>query len=373
MISEWQAKARILIVDDNSENLLLLGELLRFSGYRKVQSETDSSKILELILSWRPDLIILDLHMPNVSGFDILELIRCTLPEDNFLPVLVFTADWTETTRKRALDLGAWDFITKPFNASELLLRVRNFLRMRQMHVQLERQKTSLESTVERRTRHVLRARAEALECLARAGEYRDDVTGEHTRRVADMSAQIAEELGMAAATVEIIRISAPLHDLGKIGISDSLLLKPGKLTPEEIDIMRKHAEVGALIIGNAKSPQLRKAREIALYHHENWDGSGYPFGISRNKIPISARIVAVADTFDALINERPYKRAWPIQEAITEVQRQSGARFDPAIVEAFLRVCRKSFAIIRVEEGSAESAETRLSHPSGFAEPISC
>ncbi len=372
MISEWQAKARILIVDDNAENLLLLGELLRFSGYRKVQAETDSSRILEVILSWRPDLIILDLHMPKVSGFDILHLIRSTLPEDSFLPVLVFTADWTETTRKRALDLGAWDFITKPFNASELLLRVRNFLRMRQMHVQLDRQKTSLESTVERRTRHVLRARAEALECLARAGEYRDDVTGEHTRRVADISGKIAEELGMTASTVELIRTAAPLHDVGKIGISDSILLKPGKLTPGEIEVMRKHAEVGALIIGNAKSPQLRKAREIALYHHENWDGTGYPFGVSRNKIPISARIVAVADTFDALINERPYKRAWPIHEAIEEVQRQSGLRFDPAVVEAFLRVCRRDFAVIEIEEEEADD-NADIGHPAIFPEAISC
>lgn len=350
MISDWQSKARILIVDDNDENLLLLGELLRFSGYRKVLSESDSSKILDLIVSWKPDLVILDLHMPKVSGFDILRLIRSMLPEDTFLPVLVFTADWTESTRKRALDLGAWDFITKPFNASELLLRVRNFLRMRQMHVQLEKQKKNLESTVERRTRHVLRARAEALECLARAGEYRDDVTGEHAQRVANISARIAGALGMSASAVDLIRTAAPLHDLGKIGVSDSVLLKPGKLTPEEFDLMRKHVIVGGLIIGNVKSPALRKAREIAMHHHENWDGTGYPNGISRTKIPIAARIVAVADTYDALIHERPYKHAWPIHEAIAEIQRQSGVRFDPAVVAAFLHICNEDCAVVETE-----------------------
>ncbi|HTQ08448.1 MAG TPA: HD domain-containing phosphohydrolase, partial [Fimbriimonadaceae bacterium] len=234
------------------------------------------------------------------------------------------------------------DFITKPFDATELLLRVRNFLRMREMHVRLAQQNLGLAAIVERRTRTVVRARTEALECLARAGEFRDDATGEHARRVADMSAEIALEIGLSKATAEIIRTAAPLHDVGKIGVSDSVLLKPGKLAPEQYEAMKLHVAMGATIIGNVKSPQLRKAREIALCHHENWDGSGYPQGTSGTNIPLSARIVAVADTFDALIHERPYKPAWPRESAMAEVERLSGTRFDPAVVKAFLNVCRR-------------------------------
>jgi len=347
----WRAEfARILVVDDNPDNTFLLKELLGYAGYHHVLAEIDSTKALDHITSWDPDLVILDLHMPTVSGFDILSLVRQRLPEDSFMPVLVFTADWTATTRKKALDLGAWDFITKPFDATELLLRVGNFLRMRKMHVRLERQNVGLSALVERRTRTVMRARTEALECLARAGEFRDDATGEHARRVADMSAQIALEIGLSRSTAEIIRTAAPLHDVGKIGVSDSVLLKPGKLEPEQYEAMKLHVAMGATIIGNVKSPQLRKAREIALYHHESWDGTGYPHGLSGADIPLSARIVAVADTYDALIHERPYKPAWSQEDAIAEIVRLSGTRFDPDVVGAFLSL----FALVSVEPSVA-------------------
>lgn len=308
-------------------------------------AENDSKRALQLVVSWKPDLIILDLHMPDVTGFDILGQLRATFQSDEFIPVLVFTADWTEATRKRALDLGAWDFITKPFDATELLLRVRNFLRMRQMHVQLENQKRALELQVERKTRNVTVARTEALECLARAAEFRDDVTGEHAARVGLMSGLIAQELGLSEFAIELIEAAAPLHDLGKIGISDAILLKPGKLTSEEYDEMKRHVLMGGTIIGNVKSPLLRKAREIALYHHEAWDGLGYPNGIKGTAIPISARIVAVADTFDALIQKRPYKEAWSHQDAVAEVVNLSGRSFDPRVVEAFLRVMEKGLS----------------------------
>lgn len=340
-------KSRILIVDDNAENVFLLMELLTFTGYQQIRSEMDSTKVIEAIQSWKPDLVVLDLHMPKVSGFDILKLLPHAIPEDSFLPILVFTADWTEATRKQALTLGAWDFITKPFDATELLLRVRNFLRMRSMHVSLAQHNRSLEALVERRTRHVIRARTEALECLARAAEFRDDATGEHAKRVGKVSGKIARELGVSKSATELIEAAAPLHDVGKIAIADAILMKPGKLTTEEFDTMKQHAEVGGTIIGRVKSPLLRKAREISLYHHENWDGTGYPFGVSGEQIPIAARIVAVADTFDALTHERPYKKAWPLSESIEEVKRQSGIRFDPRVVEAFLRVCSGETAVV--------------------------
>jgi putative two-component system response regulator len=343
-VQTWCAEtARILIVDDNSENLFLLSELLKFAGYRNVLAETDSTEVLERIEKWHPDLVILDLHMPKLTGFDILALIHESQPARTFMPVLVCTADWTGEAKKKALDLGAWDFLTKPFDATELLLRVRNFLRSREMHVRVERQNKDLASVVQRRTKHVIRARTEALECLARAAEFRDDMTGEHARRVADMSGEIAQAIGLNKSTVELIRTAAPLHDIGKISISDSILQKPGRLTFEEYEIMKGHVATGGDIIGNVKSPQLRKAREIALYHHENWDGTGYPHGMSGSQIPVSARIVAVADTFDALISERPYKPAWPRSHAVEEVCRLSGTRFDPVVVEAFLKVCDSS------------------------------
>jgi putative two-component system response regulator len=335
-----QKEDRILIVDDNPDNTLLVHQLLRFAGYQNIMVENDSTKAVALVLVWQPDLIILDIHMPRVSGFEILQLLGDMWPDDVFVPILANTADWTEETRQRSLDLGASDFITKPFDTTELLLRVRNFLRMRRLQVQLDEQNRALGALVERRTRHVTRARQEALECLARAGEFRDDVTGEHASRVGKMSGLLAKQLGMSEHQAALIEAAAPLHDLGKIGISDSILLKPGKLTDEEYELMKEHASMGGTIIGRVKSPMLRKAREIALYHHENWDGSGYPHGTSGCEIPISARIVAVADTFDALTHERPYKRAWSVSEAIDEVIRLSGVRFDPSVVDALIAVC---------------------------------
>lgn len=342
--------ARLLVIDDNEVNVALLEELLSLSGFSDVRSLTDSRLALTTILDWQPDLVLLDLHMPEVSGFDILRELGAALPPNSFLPVLACTADWTEGTRKQALKLGANDFITKPFDATELVLRVRNFLRMRQMHLQLGEQNRQLEGVVERRTRNLAIARSEALECLARAGEYRDDVTGEHANRVATLSALIARELGLNNATVELVRSAAPLHDLGKIGISDSILMKPGKLTCEEFETMKQHAALGASIIGQVKSPVLRKARLIAQNHHENWDGTGYPTGLKGNQIPLPARIVSVADTFDALVSARPYKAAWTMGEAIAEVRRLSGTRFDPDVVEAFVRAIGKISAVVEME-----------------------
>lgn len=343
--------SRILVVDDNTDNTFLLQELLSLSGYRQVRAENDSTRVAETMIAWEPDLVILDLHMPGVTGFDILQHVRARSDSNSFLPMLACTADWTEGTRKRALQLGASDFITKPFDATELLLRVGNFLRMRQMHLQLEEQNRHLETVVERRTRNLIVARTEALECLARAGEYRDDATGEHAKRVADLSGKIARALRLGEAAAQLLEAAAPLHDLGKIGISDAILLKPGRLTDTEFEAMRKHAHVGGSIIGKVKSPVLRKARQIAMHHHEHWDGTGYPAGLKGKQIPLPARIVAVADTFDALVHKRPYKPAWSLADAVEEVRSQRGTRFDPAVVDAFLTVVADGCAVVETAE----------------------
>jgi len=331
--------AHILIIDDNETNLEIVQELLIVAGYTQVEILSDPTIAVATILSEMPALVLLDLHMPKVTGYEILGELSLKLPQSACVPILVFTADSTPAARQKALDLGANDFITKPIDNLELTLRVRNFLRMRNMHQAIHNENLALEERVRQRTADMDLAREEGLQCLARALEYRDDATGGHVRRVGIMSANLADGLGLSNSLVQLIGLAAPLHDLGKIGISDSLLLKPGRYTPEEFDVMKRHTVLGATIVNDCRSPVLRMVREISLCHHEKWDGSGYPHGLRGSEIPISCRIVAVADMFDALTTERPYKAAWSHSEAVAEIVRQSGKHFDPAIVEIFVEL----------------------------------
>jgi putative two-component system response regulator len=349
--------AKLLVVDDNAENLRVVGELLALMGYCNVTTVSEPGRALDLVRECRPDLILLDLLMPRISGFDILEQLRETASEDDFLPVLVFTADNTPAAKARALNLGASDFITKPFNATELVLRIGNFLRMRHMHMQLRDRNNQLDSEVQKRTADLERSRLETLSCLARAAEYRDDATGEHTKRVGELSARIAQTLGLPNPDIEVIRLAAPLHDLGKIGVPDAILLKPGKLTDREFQEVMLHPVVGASIIGDCSSPVLKKAKEIALHHHERWDGKGYPDGLVEQQIPVSCRIVAVADMYDALRHERPYKPAWPHAEAEAAIQMVSGRQLDPEAVEAFISLDLETEGVIRGREAKAATA----------------
>lgn len=347
--------SRILIVDDNEVNRKISEEFLTWAGYQNVRTCPDAGQALDIVADWDPDLIILDLHMPVTSGYDFLQVVRAERIRDE-LPILVFTADTTDAARKKALEMGANDFLTKPGDAVEIVLRVRNFLKLRHQFLELDRIRADLEERVTNRTKQLLDARAEALECLARAGEYRDDNTGEHTRRVGEMSAAIAAELELDAATVGLIRLSAPLHDLGKIGIPDSILLKPGKLTDEERETMKGHAFIGASILQGCRSPQLRMAHEISFAHHERWDGMGYPTGLKGDEIPLAARIVAVADVFDALCSKRKYKEAWSIESAMQEMEANSGTQFDPAVLEAFQRVMKKRDDLRTAQSEAAHS-----------------
>ncbi len=340
--SNWDfPDARILVVDDTPVNLELVRELLEMEGYSRIQSVSDGETAIEAIVRDEPDLVLLDLHMPRMSGYDVLEALDGRLRPEALIPILVFTADTTLAAKQRALKLGASDFIAKPVESTELMLRVRNFLRMRRMHLALSDENVALEARVQARTRDLNRSRVEAIDCLARALEYRDDDTGGHVRRVGAMSADLAKALGLPDATVELIRLAAPLHDLGKIGISDTLLTKPGKYVPEEMREMQRHPLLGATIIGDCANPVLHLAKEISLYHHERWDGTGYPSGVAGEAIPISARIVAAADMFDALTHERPYKRAWTVAEALEEIAGKSGTHLDPLVVAALLNLVR--------------------------------
>ncbi len=238
----------------------------------------------------------------------------------------------------RCLKQGASDFVAKPFDEIEIELRVANLLRSWTLFVDVRGKNDELEARVRRRTASLEAAHHEILERLARAAEFRDDDTGQHTQRVGDLAADLAMRLGLSHRDVELIRRAAPLHDVGKIAIPDAVLLKPGKLTPEEFSVIKTHSAAGAKLLGGSDIPLLVCAQEIAHYHHESWDGTGYPAGLKAEAIPLAARVTCVADVFDALTHERPYKSAWPLEKAYVEIESLSGSKFDPAIVRAFLQ-----------------------------------
>ena len=326
---------RILIVDDDRAVLRVLARLLRSRGFASVHLASDVDAALTEWTECPPDLALVDLHMPGTSGLRLLEQSRRAEEHGDFRPVIMITGDASPEARRRALDLGASDFLTKPFDSAEVLLRVRNLLRTRLLTVRLQDAKAVLEARVRERTMKLEEARREALEQLGRAAEFRDDVTGQHTRRVGELSASIAVELGWDPEAVEVLRAAAPLHDVGKIGIPDAILLKVGPLTAEEYAVMQTHTTVGAAILSASRSPVFELAREIALTHHERWDGSGYPHRLAGESIPMAGRIVCAADAYDALCNERPYKRASSPPEALAEIRTWRGRQFDPLVADA--------------------------------------
>jgi len=333
--------SRILIADDTAANVRLLRSLLDGEGYTQLKSTSDAREVLALYTEFEPDLLLLDLHMPHLDGFDVLRQLRAILPPDDYFPVLMLTADFTSQSRDTALALGAKDFLNKPFDMQEALLRIENLLETRFLHRQLRAHNQELEVRVALRTRDLTETQAQILARLARAAEYRDDATGQHTQRVGRIVAHLAMALGLRAQEVDLLRQAAPLHDVGKIGIPDAILLKAGRLTPEEFDLMKSHTRIGAGLLGGNPFPLLRLAEEIALSHHEHWDGSGYPEGLQGDTIPLGARLVAVADVFDSLTHERPYKHAWSVAEAAAELQRTSGRQFDPRLVPLFLALLK--------------------------------
>jgi len=336
-MSAW-INASILIVDDEPANVQLLERILKQAGDQTCRSVSDPRLFWEAFTETRPDLILLDLHMPHLDGFQILSGLTSSA-QDAYLPVLVLTADVTADTRHKALGLGAMDFVSKPFDALEVLQRVRNLLHTRHLTLRLSAQNEALEGRVRERTSELEAANLETVERLALAAEYRDDETGEHIRSVGRIARVLALEVGVPPAEAEIIGIAAPLHDIGKIGLPDSILGKPGRLTEEEIIVMRQHARLGAEILARARTPLLETARTIALTHHERWDGSGYPSGLAGGQIPLAGRIAAVADVFDALTRKRRYKPAWPSDVALAEIVDAAGHQFDPMVVRAFERI----------------------------------
>jgi putative two-component system response regulator len=308
---------------------------LTAAGFSAIDSASNGLEAIAYCQKSLPDLILLDLHMPQMDGYQTLEELR-PLRKD-FLPVLVFTADSSLTARRRALDLGASDFLTKPGDVLEIGLRVRNFLHMGRLFHATQNQRDLLEAKVKERTKDLNELHVEILARLAMAGEFRDDETGEHTKRVSDLSGRIAKSAGLPDEDVNLIRYGSLLHDVGKIGIPDAILRKRGPLLPDEYDRMKEHTEIGGRLLANSKSPFLKVAHEIAMTHHERWDGTGYPRGLAGENIPISGRVVAIADAYDAMTANRVYKDAIPLMDAVAEIVRCTGSHFDPTLVRAFM------------------------------------
>jgi putative two-component system response regulator len=326
---------RILVVDDDPASTALLSRMLEAWGYADVFVTNESSAAVALCRRTQPDLVLLDLHMPEPGGMEVLR----RLPGETRgvpLPVLMLTADESPEARRDALGAGARDYVVKPFDPDEVRLRVRNLLQTRGLAASLRRHRDELEHRVARRTEELDRARLETLARPAVAAEFRDDETGEHTRRVARTATLLARALRVPEDDVERLALAAPLHDVGKIAVPDAVLLKPGRLTRAEYQVVQRHVLVGEEILGGSTSPVLQTAAEIALHHHERWDGRGYPAGLAGNEVPLPARLVAVADVFDALTHRRPYKDAWPVPDAVREVLDQAAGHFDPDVVAAF-------------------------------------
>jgi putative two-component system response regulator len=331
------SSARILIIDDEELNHRVLRRILERDGFRNMETRSSGIGVEALVKEYRPDLILLDLHMPHPDGYEILEMLAARVNGPGFIPVLVLTGDATSEAKRKALSLGARDFLAKPFDSTEALLRIRNLLETSFLYRTLSSQNVLLEARVAARTSDLKLSELEILERLARTCEVRDDETGRHTQRVGEMSAEIASSMGMDARFVELICRTAPLHDIGKIGIPDNILLKPGKLTPEQTETMRQHTVIGSQILSGGSSELMIMAERIALSHHERWDGGGYPHGLAGDAIPIEARIVAVADCVDALAHNRPYRASLPVPAILDELRRSSGSHFDPEVVEAML------------------------------------
>jgi putative two-component system response regulator len=327
------SSARILVVDDEAANVRTLSRILRTAGYTNVVATTDPTEVLALFGEQEPDLVLLDLHMPVLDGVAVLERLAEVAAPYSYLPVLVLTGDSSQQARRRALSKGAKDFVIKPFEVDEVLLRIHNLLETKQLHREIATENIQLEQRVKERTTELESAHLDTLERLAVAAEFRDDDTGKHTERVAAISAILGRAAGLEEEEVELLRRAAPLHDLGKIGIPDAILRKPGSLTPVEWEVMKTHTTAGARILGGGKSRIIRLAETIALSHHERWDGSGYPQARSGEAIPLAARVVAVADVFDALTSDRVYRRAWASDDVLAYIQSHAGTHFDPTLV----------------------------------------
>ena len=344
----------IFIVDDEPSNLKLLDKMLSGQGYKNLVLVEDPREVLARYRETRPALILLDINMPHLDGYQVMQQLKA-LNDPLLPPVVILTAQHGKDYLLRALAAGARDFIGKPFDRNELLMRVRNLLDAQLAHRLVHDQKAVLEDMVRARTEELRHTRLQIVQRLGMAAEYRDEETGNHILRMSHSCALLAGSIGWSEADCDLILNASPMHDIGKIGIPDAVLLKPGKFEPHEWEIMKTHAAIGSRLLEGDDSDLMRMAREIALTHHEKWDGSGYPNGLAGEAIPQAGRIAALADVFDALTSVRPYKKAWTVDAAVDLIKENSGRHFDPALVEAFVQELP---GIVAIRERFAEPGQ---------------
>lgn len=332
---------RIVVCDDSIANVMILSKLIESEGVKHVHTFTDPRKVVPFIKEMKGmiDLLVLDIEMPHMTGFDVMRALKTEVPGQHLCPILIITGHQDKDTLHRALLDGANDFIAKPFDQVEVMLRVRNLLRVQlalKAQITLAKQ---LESDVQQRTEELNKANDLLVYLLALAGEMRDGETGKHVTRVGRYSRILAESIGLPPELCYMIEKAAPLHDVGKIGIPDSILLKQGKLDGPEREIMNSHTMKGLQLLGEFghDSMLIQMASVIALHHHERWDGGGQPHGVSGESIPIEGRIVAISDVFDALTSKRPYKEPWSIEKTVSFLQENAGTQFDPTLVQVFV------------------------------------
>ncbi len=305
-------KQSLLLVDDEPTNLRVLRTVLQ-EQYRLLFAKS-GEEALQLVQKEQPDLILLDVMMPGLTGFDVCARLKAN-PLTSAIPVIFVTALKDEMDETKGFEVGAVDYITKPISPAVVRARVKTHLSLVQ-------------------AQELKQTRLQVIQRLGRAAEYKDNETGLHVMRMSHYAQVIALAYGFSEQKAEDLLHAAPMHDIGKIGIADNILLKPGKLTTDEYQQMQKHPLIGAEIIGECDSDLLKMAKAVALYHHEKWDGSGYPFGLSGEQIPVEARIVALSDVFDALTSARPYKQAWSIDETLQHIRAQKGKHFEPVLVD---------------------------------------
>jgi putative two-component system response regulator len=345
--NEELLSAKILIVDDEPKNVEVIKQVMEMAGYENIRFTCDPREVCDIYKSFWPDMVLLDLNMPHMNGFQVMEELK-KVEQRDYVPVLVLTAQTDRESRLKALRAGAKDFLLKPFDLVEVIHRIQNMLEVRLIQNKLRNQNFNLEEKVQERTKELYRTQLSVIQRLGRAAEYRDNETGNHVLRMSKVAALLARHMGFDEKHCDLILNAAPMHDVGKIGIPDGILLKPGKHDLEEWGVMRTHAEIGYHILSDDPSELMQLAARIALEHHEKWDGSGYPNGLKGEEISIEARITTVSDVFDALTSERPYKRAWPIEDAVKYIEEQKGVSFDPQIVEKFKEVVPD---IIRIKD----------------------
>lgn len=366
-----EKRSRVLVVDDEERNLRLVEAMLLPLGYDVVFAK-DGEEALEKVREIPPDVILLDIMMPKMSGFEVARRLKEN-EETKIIPIVMVTALKEVEDRIKALEVGADDFLSKPVDKTELRARVQSSLKVKAYYDHMRNYQKELETEVAKRTDQLRKAfekikmaSLDTIYRLARAAEYKDEDTGEHIKRMSHYSAAVARQMGLGENVAQWILYAAPMHDVGKIGIPDRILLKPGKLDPDEWEIMKQHTIIGGRILQGAETGYLKLAEIIALTHHERWDGTGYPRGLRGGEIPRVGQIVAIADVFDALTSKRPYKEPFSIEKSFKIIKEGQGGHFDPEVVEAFFAIEPE---ILSIRERYRDKGESLLVQLAGKAQ----